>query len=169
MYAVNQIPVIDLSKSETGCCTLIDPKEWDEQTFTFDNKLFAKASTRSFLFIPLNMGSVMTKAQAKIDAADARESAFMILSQDVSPWRANHYFAVSKDVPGLATEKFTGTYMAKVFEGPFKDAPKWYKQLIEYVKSKGKEPVKTYLFYTTCPGCAKVYGKNYVIGFEQVK
>ena len=32
-----------------------------------------------------------------------------------------------------------------------------------YVKSQGKELKKMYFFYTTCPACAKVYGKNYTV------
>lgn len=168
MYALNHVPVIDPSKSTTGCCTLIDPQEWDGETFEFKDKLFAKARTRSFLHVPLNMSSVMSRAQAKIDKAEASVDDFIILSNEASPWHADHYFAVSKEVPGLETERLTGTFMTKVFEGPFKDAQKWYKELIEYVKSKGKKPLKTYFFYTTCPKCSKVYGKNYVVGFEQV-
>lgn len=168
MYALNHVPAIDLTKSTTGCCTLIDPDEWDTKTFEFKGKLFAKARTRSFLHMPLNMSSVMSSAQAKIDEAGAAVDDFIILSNETSLWHADHYFAVSKEVPGLETEKLSGKFMTKVFEGPFKDAQKWYKELIEYVKSKGKKPLKTYFFYTTCPKCSKVYGKNYVVGFEQV-
>jgi hypothetical protein len=32
-----------------------------------------------------------------------------------------------------------------------------------YVESEGKEFKDLYFFYTTCPNCAKVYGKNYVV------
>jgi hypothetical protein len=35
--------------------------------------------------------------------------------------------------------------------------------MTKYVQSKGKEPKKLYFFYTTCPRCAKVYGKNYTV------
>ena len=168
MYATNHVPVIDLFQSTTGCCTLIEPREWDEQTFTFDDKLFAVATVRSFLHIPLNMASVMRKSQAKIDRANAGVDDFIILSDETSPWRSKQYFAVSRDVPGLETEKLSGQFMTKVFEGPYRDAEKWHHQLIDYVASKGKKAQKTYFFYTTCPKCAKVYGKNYVVGFAQI-
>lgn len=168
MYAVNHIPLLDISKSTTGCCALINPAEWDEQTFEFENKLFAKAKTHSFLHIPLNMNSVMQKAQEKIDQAHARADEWIILSKEVSPWKAEHYFAVDHEVPELETERLSGTFLTKVFEGPFMDARDWYKQLIEYVTSMGKTPKQTYFFYTTCPNCAEAYGKNYVVGFEQI-
>lgn len=169
MYAINHIPFMDLTKSTTGCCALIKPAEWDSQTFEFKNKLFAKAQTRSLFHIPLNMTSVMHKTQDRIDAAGARAEEWIILSKEVSPWRAEHYFAVTRDVPGVEMDRLSGTYMTKVFEGPFKDAGTWYKQLLEYVTSKGKQPLQTYFFYTTCPNCAEAYGKNYVVGFAQVK
>lgn len=162
------LPKVDLTQSTTNCCPLINPADWEGKTFVFDGKLFVKASTRSFFHIPLNMGRVMAATQAKIDEANARAKEFIILSEEVSPWHANHYFAVSYDVPYLKVEKISGTFMTKVFEGPYKDAGKWYEQLIEYVKSQGMTPQKTYFFYTVCPKCAKTYGKNYVIGFEQV-
>jgi hypothetical protein len=168
MYALNHVPFIDLAQSTTGCCTLIEPQDWDEQIFTFDNKLFVKVKTRSFFHIPLNMGSVMRKAQAKIDEAGARLDEFIILSSEISPWQAEHYLAVSKNVPEMEPAKLSGTFLTKVFEGPFKDAQKWHTQLIEYVKSKGLKPLKTYFFYTVCPKCYATYGKNYVVGFEQV-
>lgn len=168
MYAINHVPFIDLEKSVTGCCTLIEPHEWDDQTFTFDDKLFAVATVRSFMHIPLNMASVMRKAQAKIDRAEAEVDDFIILSEEISPWRSKHYFAVSRPVPGLTTEKLSGKFITKVFEGPYKDAQKWYTQLIDYVATKGNKALKTYFFYTTCPKCAKTYGKNYVVGFAQV-
>ena len=59
--------------------------------------------------------------------------------------------------------------MTKVFQGPYKDAPKWVKQSEEYVKQKGESIKKLYFFYTTCPNCAKYYGKNYTVAFAQIK
>ncbi len=168
MYALNHVPAIDLTRSTTGCCSLIEPSDWDEKTFSFKDKLFVKARTLGFLHMPLNMSSVMSKAQAKIDEAGANVDDFIILSYETSPWHAEHYFAVSKDVPGMHSERLTGTFITKVFEGPFKDAQKWHNELLDYVKSKGKTPLKTYFFYTTCPKCSKYYGKNYVVGFEQI-
>lgn len=168
MYATNHIPLIDISQSVTNCCTLIEPVEWDEQEFIFENKLFAMAKVRSFLHIPLNMSSVMSKAQAKIDEVGAEADEFIVLSKEASPWHSEQYFAVSKEVPGMESARLTGTFMTKVYEGPYKDAQKWHDQLIDYVKSKGKKPLQTYFFYTTCPKCAKAYGKNYVVGFEQI-
>ena len=64
--------------------------------------------------------------------------------------------------------QMTGDYMMRVFEGLYRDAPKWEKAMQEYVNSKGKEVKQTYFFYTTCPKCAKFYGKNYVVVVSEV-
>lgn len=168
MYAVNHLPLIDMSKSTTGCCTLIDPADWDEKEFTFDNKLFAKVRTRSFLHVPTNMAKVMKHAQEEIDQYDAADDEWIILSHETTPWHADHYFAISREVPTLETGHISGTFVTKVFEGKFKDAPKWHAKLQEYARSLGKKPVDTFFFYTVCPNCAKAYGKNYVVGFSQV-
>ncbi|HEY5695273.1 MAG TPA: hydrolase [Candidatus Saccharimonadales bacterium] len=168
MPTVNHVPTLDISTSLTGCCPLIDPKEWDNKTFEFKDKLFVRAPVRSFLHIPLNMGSVMAKTQAAIDQAGASVKDYLILSDEASAWRSDQYFAVSKNVPGCTMIKLTGTYITKVFEGPYREAPKWYQELLSVAKEAGKEPKKTYFFYTVCPKCAKTYKKNYVVGFVQI-
>jgi hypothetical protein len=159
-----------MSKSITGCCPPFDPAKWDEQTFKFDDKLFLKFRTRSFLHIPLNMNSAMIKAMAKVEEAGAtNHQEYFMLSDEASPWHTEHYLSVTKQVPDAEMVRLSGTYLAKVFEGPYKNMRSWYEQLVDYVKSKGKKPVKTYFSYTMCPACAKAYGKNYVVGFEQVE
>ena len=35
-------------------------------------------------------------------------------------------------------------------------------------KAKGEVAKDVYFFYTTCPNCAKAYGKNYVVGAAEV-
>ena len=92
----------------------------------------------------------------------------MILSRDLSPWKAEQLYAVSKSVPGADNVELNGSYVTKVFEGPYQNAKEWYQSLAELAKGKGKVVNKTYLFYTTCPKCAKHYGKNYTIGFAEV-
>jgi hypothetical protein len=77
-------------------------------------------------------------------------------------------FAVTQEVPGLSTKRLTGTFLTKVFEGPYRNAPQWHEQLGDYARSTGHTPYASYFFYTACPKCAKAYGKNYVVGFQQV-
>ena len=66
------------------------------------------------------------------------------------------------------TAKISGTFLAKVFEGPYRNAGKWGKEMVSYVDSKGKKAKNLYFFYTTCPKCAEFYGKNYTVVLARV-
>jgi hypothetical protein len=45
---------------------------------------------------------------------------------------------------------------------------KWIEDAKAFVRTQGKDLRKLYCFYTTCPKCAKKYGKNYVVILMQV-
>jgi hypothetical protein len=115
------------------------------------------------------MGTVYPKTFKAIEDAGAIDmNDIIVLSNDPSPWTGEHYFAVSKDVPGLEMVRLSGDYLTRVFEGPFKNVPEWEKEMGSLVESRGRKINKMYYFYTTCPKCAKVYGKNYVVGVAQL-
>jgi len=165
----NTLPPYDITSSETNCCPKFDPTPWDNQEIIFENLPFVKATTFNFMHIPLTMGSMMKKTWQKITDAQAdSKDRWLLLSYDPSPWKGEHYFLVTKDVPNAENVALSGKFMTKVFEGPFKDSKKWVDQTIEYVKSTGNDLKKLYFFYTTCPKCAKYYGKNYVVAFAQI-
>lgn len=169
MQEVNEIPFIDVTNSETGCCPVFDPEPWDNKMFILEEMKFAKASTRSLFYMPLNLGSVFTKAQAKIDKAHANiESGYLILSQDVSKWKANHYFRVNKDVPGLEMTNLSGRFITRVFDSEYKDFPKLIKELESQIKNEGHVMKDFMVFYTTCPKCAKHYGHNHLVFFGRI-
>jgi len=165
----NELPKRDMSKSTTGCCPPFEPADWNGQTFVFDKKLFVKFKTHSFLHIPVNMNAAMMKNMGAIDKAKAHSDDYLMLSDEVSPWKAEHYIAVAQDVPGAEMVKLSGKYLAKVFDGPYSNMRKWYQELLDYVKSKDAKVVKVYFNYTMCPRCSKAYGHNYVVGFAQVE
>jgi len=145
------------------CCPPFQPEPWDEQTITWENKRFVKNRVRSFLHIPLNFGGVMTRNMRAIEAAGAKPEDMVILADENSLWGADVYIATSKDVPGANMATISGTFLSKVFEGPYRDIRKWIDVMQAFVTSKGKKLEKLYFFYTTCPKCAKKYGKNYVV------
>ena len=154
--------------AETGCCPRFDPEPWDEKEVTWEDKLFIRDRVKSFLHIPLNFGKVIVRNCEKIKTADALPPEPLMLSDENSLWGADIYIAVSKDVPDSQMQKVSGTFLTKVFEGPYKDAGKWAKQMKQHVTDKGKELKKLYFFYTTCPRCAKHYGKNYTVMVAQI-
>ena len=116
------------------------------------------------------MSTIMTKIQILAHDADAEMDPqdAMTLSRDISPWKAEHLYAVSKPVQGADNVVLDGTVFTKVFEGPYQNIRKWYTTLADFVQKQGSKADKTYFFYTTCPNCAKYYGKNYTIGIAKV-
>ena len=167
---INALPKYDMSDNPTNCCPRFKQDGWDEQELHFKDKLFVKAKTKSIFHIPLNMGSVFPKTFSAIEKANARnDDDFIVLSYDPSSWTGEHYFSVNKDVSGQEMVHLSGDFLTKVFEGPYKDAPKMEKEMEEFIKSKGKNVKKTYFFYTTCPKCAKFYGKNYMVAVSEIE
>jgi len=155
-------------QAETGCCPRFNPEPWDEKEITWKDKLFIKDHIRSIFHIPINMGKVMVKDMTMIKEADVLLPEPLMLSDEKSLWGSDLYIAVSKEVPEAQTAKISGTFLTKVFEGPYKNMGKWVKEMQAHVSSKGKEMKKLYFFYTTCPSCAKFYGKNYTVLLAEV-
>jgi hypothetical protein len=85
-----------------------------------------------------------------------------------SPWGADVYIAISKDIPGARTATLSGTFLTKVFEGPYRNMRNWIVEMRSFVESKEKTLQKLYFFYTTCPKCSKKYGENYVVILAQL-
>jgi len=150
------------------CCPKFEPEPWNEREINWRDKRFVKDRVRSFLHIPLNFGSVMKRNMALIEAAGAKSDEPIVLSDENSLWGADVYIAVTKDVSGAATTTLSGTFLSKVFEGPYQNVRKWIEEMKRFVASRGKEIKKLYCYYTTCPKCAKKYGKNYVVILAQV-
>lgn len=150
------------------CCPEFNPQPWDETEFTWENKRFVKDRVTSILHIPLNFGAVMKRNIEPIHAAGAFPETVVVLSDENSLWGADVYIEVTKDLQGANMASISGTFLSKVFEGPFRDMRKWVEEMKTFVQSKDKAIQKLYFFYTTCPKCAKKYGKNYVAILAQV-
>lgn len=166
---VNQLPLYDPKDNPTGCCPRFHPEAWDGQELHFSGKPFVRASTVSLFHVPLNMGSVFAKTWEAIHRAHADTGGYLVLSHEDSAWHAEHLFAVDReDLPGAEVVKLDGTFLCKVFEGPYSDAKSWGESMGRYVNDRGRHLQRLYFFYTTCPRCAKVYGRNYVVAIAQV-
>jgi len=157
-------------KNETGCCPVPNVKEWDGSVVVWKGKKFIKDHTLGVFHMPINMGGVLKRMWDKVKKAKAEVPAdeWMLLSYDVSPWKGEHYASVSKNVSGAENVTLSGTFLTKVFEGPYMEAKNWHQEMIKYAESEKKRAKKIFFFYTTCPKCMKHYGKNYAIAFAQV-
>jgi len=150
------------------CCPEFDPLPWDDKVLEWDHKKFIKDSVFTFFFMPVNFGRVMKRLDGKVRNAGATIPGWLCLSDHTSRWNMDLYLAVDKDVAGAENTTLSGKFYSKVYEGPFRDTGKWCKDFEDAAKTRGFAVKKWYMWYTTCPKCAKKYGKNYVVILSQV-
>ena len=151
-----------------GCCAPFDPAPWQDREIVWVGKPFVKDHVRCLSHVPLNMGRTVMKDMALIEQAHAAADRPLMLSEDISPSGADLYIEVRRHVPQATMAYISGRFLTKVFEGPFRNAGRWAREMKQYVKSKGLQLDRLYFGYTTCPKCAKAYGKNYVVLFAEV-
>lgn len=148
--------------AETECCPKFDPVHWDDTVLEWDNKRFIKDSVFTFMYMPINFGGAMRRLTAQTERAGATVPQWLCLSEHTSMWKMDLYLAVDKDVPLSETVVMKGVFYCKVYEGSFSDTGKWIKDFNAVLADKGMKSSRQFAWYTTCPKCAKKYGKNYV-------
>jgi hypothetical protein len=145
------------------CCHPFNPAPWDEKEIKLENEKFITDRVRCVFFIPINFGSKMKKIIKLLEENEAIPEDFMLLSNNCSLWGMDVHVKSKKDIPGAKMTTISGTFLSKVFEGSYSNTGTWMAEMKKYVVSKGKEIKDLYTSYTTCPKCAKKYGKNYVV------
>ena len=165
----NETPRFDASVNTTGCCPRFNPEGWDDQVLHFDRKPFVRATTRSLAHVPLNMGRVFARVQNALEVSGAEDIAQrLVLSRDPSAFQGEHLFAVKSPVAGDEMAELSGDFLTRSFEGPYSGVRDWYGDMQRAARRRGHEPGDVWFFYTTCPKCAKAYGKNPVVGVVQL-
>lgn len=154
----------------TGCCPVPDVGAWDRTVVHFADKPFIRRYSRSLFYVPVTLSSALAAAHREAEAAGATmpPTQAMILSRDISPFRAEQLYAVTHPVPGSDNVTLDGDFASRVFDGPYRDAGRWNAAIRDYATSSGRTPAEVYFFYTTCPRCAKAYGHNYVVALARL-
>lgn len=157
------------AEEEKQCCPPFDPTPWDNKLFEWNNKLFIKDKVQTFFFMPLNFGKVVRRLDKKLKANGADFSDAVCLSEHTGKWNMNIYVSLHKEINDPSLKRFNGLFFSKVYEGNFKDTGKWCKDYETFTNAKGYTMKKMYMWYTTCPKCAKKYGKNYTVILSEVE
>ena len=169
-------PRTDAKREVDSCCKIFEPARFDKKEIVWNGRPFIKDGVWCILHVPINFGGMVSRVCAKIDAAGAkcRDDEFVMLADIKSSWSSTVYFSVTKDnVPGAIVTRISGTFLTKVFEGPYSDFGKWIKEMESFFKSrKGAthdfSSSELFAFYATCPKCSKKHGKNYTVLFSKV-
>jgi len=160
-----------LEESEV-CCPEFDRAPWDNKKHIWIDKLFMKDTVPELFHIPLPSmyGKVITRMWKKANdagvAPDLKD--FLLLAHDPSPFKGELFLSITKEIPGEDNVKLSGTFMSKVFDGPYNHVPKYMKEMDGYLVSLKMKAKKYYFYYAYCPKCAKKYGHNYMVAFAEV-
>lgn len=154
------------------CCPEFDPVSWQGREVNWQDKSFIRETIPQFMHIPLpgTFGKAVSRMWQKLENAGARpeDKDFLMLTSETSPWKGEIYINSVHDVPEAENVKLSGTFITRVFDGPYNAVPKWIKEMEDFLTGKNKTASNYYFYYTTCPKCAKKYGHNYVVVFARV-
>jgi len=162
-----------MNTQNNECCPKFNPEKWDRQILNWESKPFIKESLPTFFHIPFPpmIGSKITKMMKAAEAVHAvpqDKTDALILFHDPSAFKSELFLSVTGNVPEADNVSISGTFMSRVFDGPYNDIPKFIKQMDGYLAEAGKKAKDYYVHYAYCPKCQKKFGHNYVVLFAQV-
>ena len=158
-----------MSGNNDACCPRFNPEPWEKKIHQWQNKRFVRAKVKTVFHLPVNFGAVMKKLDGQVRQAGASIPDNLCLSDHTSQSNMDVYLAVDREIPGLENVTLSGKFLSKVYEGDFKQTGKWCQDFSTYAQQQKRSIAKMYMWYTTCPRCAKKYGKNYVVIIAEVK
>lgn len=68
---INEIPFFDNSTNTAGCCPKFNPRDGTVENCILDGKRFVRATTKSAIHLPFDVGRVFTGMQRSIEDAAA--------------------------------------------------------------------------------------------------
>jgi hypothetical protein len=154
------------------CCPEFDPTRWDNRKHLWSNKLFLKDSVPELFHMPLpgTFGKSVTRMWKKAHDASVLPDIddTLLLAHDRSPFKGELLMAITKEIPGEENVSLSGTFMSKVFDGPFNHVPTYIKEMDAHLATLKMKANKYYFYYAYCPKCAKKYGHNYIVVLAEV-
>ncbi len=132
------------------------------------DKPFVQDTVRCLFHIPLNFGGVMKRNVERIEAAGVKDPHMIVLSDECSMWKSIVYISVRNELPGATTVSLSGRFRSRVFEGHYRHAGTWAKEMTAQIAEQNETLKRLLFYYTTCPKCAEAYGKNYVVLLAEI-
>ena len=162
-----------MENQEKQCCPKFNPEKWDGKTHEWNDKPFIKETMPTLFHMPLpsvidKKITGMCKLMEDAGKSEANAEDILMLFRDPSAFKSEIYLSVTGIVPNANNTNISGTFVSKVFSGPYSSVPKFMKQMDEYLKTKNKKTKDYYIHYAYCPKCAKKYGDNFMIIFAKV-
>lgn len=132
--------------------------------------MFLQGTVLQIMHIPLNMGAVITKMSQQIEEAKAmpKKNDFLMLCYDPSSWKSEINMTVSKTIPDGKMVQMSGTFLTRVYDGPYQAVPLWLRDMDSRLAKKNLRAKKYYVHYAYCPKCSQKFGHNYCVVFAHV-
>lgn len=159
----------NLNQKVDICCPPFEPSIWDDKTHHWDEKKFIKERLFTVFGKPMDFSNVMTDLSKTIEKYQAQKVDEMCLMEDISKWYMDLFLAVDKVIPNMDNVKMSGKFYTRVYEGNLKQKEIWREEVQKYLAEKELHIEKWFTWPTTCPKCAKKYGKNYVVIMAKIK
>lgn len=163
-------PVINNAEE---CCPPFDAAQWNNAEHHWHKKLFLKDAVPEVFHWPLpgTYAKAITRMWKKAEDAGAapERTDFLLLAHDPSPFKGELYMAITKEIPGEEIARLSGTFVSKVFDGPYGKIPGYLREMNGYLASKKKKANKIYFYFPYCPKCAKKYGHNYIVALAELR
>jgi hypothetical protein len=141
------------------CCPEFDATRWDNKKHQWHEKLFLKDSVPELFHIPLpgTFGKTVTRMWENANKAGALPELkdTFLLAHDPSPFKSELFMPITKEMPGEDTVRLSGTFMSKVFDGPYNKIPSYIKEMDKYLSSQNLTAKKYYFYFAYCPKCSK--------------
>lgn len=162
-----------MKQENKECCPVFHPEKWSEKKFNWEDKKFIKATVPTFFHIPLPpmIGNRITKLMKKAEEAQSLETNkedILVLFTDPHAFMSEIYLGVTDFVPKAKNTTLSGTFVSKVFDGAYKDIPRFIKQMNSYLKNLNEKAKRYYVHYAYCPKCAREAGHNYMVLFAEI-
>ena len=156
-----------------ACCPPFLPDKWEEKTHYWERKKFIMDSIPTFFHIPLpamikNRIMKMIQLAGEANALEGNKQDVLLLFTDPHAFRSEIYLSVTKQVPGANNRDISGTFVSKVFDGPYQGIPKFMKQMNAWLANSDLTAKRYFVHYAYCPNCAKEVGANHIVLFAEL-
>lgn len=163
-----------MNSIDQECCPKFEPERWDDKTFNWNDKQFIKESIPTIFHMPFpkSIGKKVAKMMALADKWDSLSDdklEDLLLFNDPTPFKSDLYLSVAEEVPTAHNIRLSGTFMSKVYDGPYSHAPKFMKQMNEHLRAQDKKVGGYYVHHAYCPQCSKKFGHNYMVLFAELE
>lgn len=149
-------------------CPRLVREEWDMVEHQWDKKPFYALPYRSFFGLPTNLGR---QTRAAVDLLYRRGLLAEVpinFAVNEQTFGGTLLIAINRNVKDLETRAMSGKFMSFFFAGKYTERAHWIRHVYRYGRANHLNFHELYIWYATCPVCAKKQGYAQVVIFGKI-